>query len=294
MEWAERFQLFTTPELRDRASAAEYGRIPVYGYPGAPAEQTYTAARFMMSWFLLDDSIEGVGAGARTESILNGLRQLEDLLPTAPRCADWRTLGMLLAEGMSLAWVERNADVFAAWIGSVRDEAALFRCHGPTPPLRAYLDVRSHTVGMDVSSALGEYAYRREVPTRLQHDPHKGEAARLIGLLQTIDNDLHGLTKDHKAGWHNAVFALAAEHNTTWAAACAKLLALRDAWLSRLLEVEAQVCDRYGDPAEQWFTDQHHLMTGLLLWQHQVGRYQRTHQTPDGETITLHVKGTRT
>lgn len=283
----ESFGLLDTEAARSREERLQTGREVADAYPDAEPWRLAELACFNSLWFALDDVVEGTvpsGAAEALRAAIMGEGQPAD----GGHMRAWWEVGRKFERGMSRTALTLFADRFKAWMCSVDDETAMHRQYGATPPLADYWDVRAHTVGLIPLWDLIPFAYGRDLPSGIYHDPHMAELHRLACLLATIDNDLHGIDKDATAGWHNSVFSMAAENGITWGEAAGELSRLHDRWVTRYETVERQLLARYGAQVGWWLVEARQVLSGLLWWQANVTRWTGESTTPDGP-VTVKV-----
>jgi len=259
-------------------------------YPAATGTQLETISKFLGLWFAFDDPAEGVGTGGR--EIRAGRALVGELERAAcqedPFLGAWWELGQEFKRAMSPQWRKRFSGHFEAWMYSVEDEAELSTRarKGQPPRLHEYLPVRAHSVGVDNWIDLIEYTLGRELPADFLSDPYIREIWQLTRVLHTLDNDLHGITKDMNEGWLNAVFSIAHERGLSWVDAAAEVARLHEDLLARFHRVEERARRRTG--LGWWLDALHQMLAGLALWTHSTPRYSRLHRL-GGETLEVNI-----
>ncbi|WP_158895697.1 terpene synthase family protein [Amycolatopsis anabasis] len=259
--WLDRLGMLTTPESRAAVRKAWNGYRAAASYPGAVRPRLNTIAKFLGLWFLYEDGHEGVLRG-------------------------WREIGHELRSSMSEEWCRRFGKHFDSWRSWIPDEVELVARKGHQSTLHEYLTVRFHTIGVHTWTDLIEFAHGRELPGEVLWHPDFQEIQRLTHTLAIIDHDLHGLTRDHERGWHNAVFSMAHERELSLADACEALSRLHDILVRQFLTLEQRVraCAEYE--LDWWIDGVHQMLTGLCLWNQAAPRCSNLHHL-DGTAIRI-------
>lgn len=286
--------------VRDAEAEERFEKLTVWAYVGWPfprssPEVLEVLMRFLALWIFYDDIIEEKDDGVQSLIQKAVAGDLDQFPGGSPHFRGWWELGQTYNKVMSPAWCRRHGERFAEWLQGVREEGEMvkvFRERGKAPYAAQCLRVRTISIGQVPNLDFVEYQNGWELPESLLQDPDMQTITNLSAEVVGLINDIYGFSKDQKGRWSNVVFSLAEEFHIPLDEAFRWAVALQNARVRQISELEPGLLARSSDPRHlaEWFDGLHYIMYGFARWHEIAARYSNTYEVGGGRQIRIAVR----
>jgi len=284
VEWVRASGLVTQPAMFRRLRDSRMADMVSRFYPGGGQEELRVAAEFVCWAFLLDDSCDESSIGKDPERwgrILDRYAAVVDGAPLEPGDSPMsRALHEVRGKMIRLAsqeglrhFVEGCFDYFRGVLWEARNRASEL-----TPAMVDFVPNRPAAGAVPPFVALIDTLERIELPPEVYDHPLVKQLRDAAGNAMCWINDILSLDKELQHGdVHNLILVQQQEHGLTLVDAVHRAIALTNAEMSGMLELEKRL-PSFGQPLDaelaRYVRALWAMIRGTLDWTYESARYK--------------------